>query len=176
VRNINKMERTILQLLQYNTIISASQYAQYYFSLRHAVRAPAPRAGDDSSEAGGDSDTSGTLGAGRGGGQTRPTAGADDNFRSKYFMAIAVAGSSRLQEQSAAVANQQGASGQPHIPTVQPTDGFPPLDGWGIPPDAASAMATTRAPMPVKPHRNADDDDDDWASRLFALGGMASSL
>ena len=35
------MERAILQLLQYNTIISASQYASYYFSLRHTVRAPA---------------------------------------------------------------------------------------------------------------------------------------
>ena len=38
VRNINRMERSILQLLEYNTIISASQYAQYYFSLRHEVR------------------------------------------------------------------------------------------------------------------------------------------
>ncbi|KAJ1633889.1 hypothetical protein T492DRAFT_866047 [Pavlovales sp. CCMP2436] len=36
VRNVNKLERTILELLQYDTIISSSQYAQYYFSLRQA--------------------------------------------------------------------------------------------------------------------------------------------
>ena len=44
VRNINKMERSILQLLQYNTIISASQYAQYYFSLYRARGDANPRA------------------------------------------------------------------------------------------------------------------------------------
>lgn len=40
-RNINQMEVTYLQLLKYNVLVSASQYASYYFSLRHAVRAPA---------------------------------------------------------------------------------------------------------------------------------------
>jgi hypothetical protein len=32
------MELAYLKLLEYNTIISSSQYAQYYFSLRHALR------------------------------------------------------------------------------------------------------------------------------------------
>ena len=37
------MELAYLKLLEYNTIISSSQYAQYYFSLRHALRqAPSP--------------------------------------------------------------------------------------------------------------------------------------
>ena len=138
VRNINKMERAILQLLQYNTIISASQYASYYFSLRHTVRAPAEyarRPGEETeNEAEVGAATSGVpapaaaaaaaaLGANspeRGSHGTplglesanTPSSLTDDNFRSKYFMAIAVAGSSRLQEQSAAVANQQGSSSQ----------------------------------------------------------------
>ena len=38
VANINRMERAYLQLLDYNTIISPSQYATYYFSLRAASR------------------------------------------------------------------------------------------------------------------------------------------
>ena len=38
LRNINRMELAYLKLLEYNTIISSSQYAQYYFSLRHALR------------------------------------------------------------------------------------------------------------------------------------------
>eukprot|EP00900_Chrysochromulina_parva_P020366 jgi/Chrpa1/2963/Chrysochromulina_OHIO_Genome00013544-RA len=46
VRNINRMERAYLTRLEYNTIISASQYAQYYFSLRHSVRAPTPKGVD----------------------------------------------------------------------------------------------------------------------------------
>ena len=39
-RNINRMEISYLQLLKYNVLVSASQYATYYFSLRHTVRAP----------------------------------------------------------------------------------------------------------------------------------------
>ena len=35
---MNRMELAYLKLLEYNTIISSSQYAQYYFSLRHALR------------------------------------------------------------------------------------------------------------------------------------------
>ena len=38
LRNINRMELAYLKLLEYNTIISSSRYAQYYFSLRHALR------------------------------------------------------------------------------------------------------------------------------------------
>jgi len=38
LRNINRMELAYLKLLEYNTIISSSQYATYYFSLRHALR------------------------------------------------------------------------------------------------------------------------------------------
>mmetsp|Transcript_13544 Transcript_13544/g.28692 ORF Transcript_13544/g.28692 Transcript_13544/m.28692 type:complete len:138 (-) Transcript_13544:180-593(-) len=112
VRNINRMERAYLQLLQYNTIISASQYAQYYFSLRNVVRQPAgagtvaptmhhrssldagsarPSATRSSSSMVGDHAKGGAAGSGR------------DNFRSKYFMTLNVPAMSKLQEQSAAV-------------------------------------------------------------------------
>lgn len=124
VRNINKMERAMLTLLQYNTMVSPSQYASYYFSLRVAARAPGTGAGDNDSDSptGGDDDSrhggggepgegasaedgSGSFSFTRGGG------GGGDNFRSKYLMAIQVAGSSRLQEQTAAVADHPGGKG-----------------------------------------------------------------
>ena len=112
VRNINRMERSYLQLLQYNTIVSASQYAQYYFSLRHTVRVPnhlddggeQPLDAEDEEDAddanGGNSDRRSRASDGGGGGA------ANDNFRSKYFMALSVPAASRLQEQSAALAHQ----------------------------------------------------------------------
>lgn len=201
VRNINKMERAILQLLQYNTIVSASQYAQYYFSLRHAVRTPGPRAGDDTSEAA-ENESSGRItgfnGVGDGGDASSSRTNPSGNFRSKYFMAIAVAGSSRLQEQSAAVANQQGASSQLDVPPHHALDDA--LGYEDLPPDelvtsAASAALTATAgtagssshghaptaqpppPQPVPIRKKAfADDDDDWGTQLFSNGGMASSL
>lgn len=102
VRNINRMERSYLDLLNYNTIISASQYAQYYFSLRHTVRAPSPR-----SDASGPSDDEARAADASAAHAPRVAPGRrGDNFRSKYFMAINVPSSARLQEQSAALANQ----------------------------------------------------------------------
>ena len=105
-----------LQLLQYNTIISASQYAQYYFSLRNVERQPLPS-----------EPRRGSLGAGRQsaisrssadvGGVAMPSAlqGSRENFRSKYFMTLNVPAMSRLQEQTAAVGRStqipQSASG-----------------------------------------------------------------
>mmetsp|Transcript_36009 Transcript_36009/g.81717 ORF Transcript_36009/g.81717 Transcript_36009/m.81717 type:complete len:315 (-) Transcript_36009:146-1090(-) len=110
VRNINRMERAYLQLLQYDTIISASQYAQYYFSLRHVERQPSsqPQRGSvDASNSGLHSMTSQPVSshseAAVGGGRA-----AQDNFRSKYFMALNVPGAARLQEQSAVVGQSNG--------------------------------------------------------------------
>uniref|UniRef100_A0A7S2MMN2 Cyclin N-terminal domain-containing protein n=1 Tax=Haptolina brevifila TaxID=156173 RepID=A0A7S2MMN2_9EUKA len=106
VRNINRMEKAYLQLLQYNTIISASQYAQYYFSLRHTVRAPSRNADDSATS---DEKTRDAMQSKEGGGvSTGP--GRGDNFRSKYFIALNVPSSARLQEQSAALANARVSS------------------------------------------------------------------
>ena len=111
VRNINRMERAYLTLLQYNTIISASQYAQYYFSLRHTVRMPsrpaesATIAEEADSHAGGDEPPGDAPPGGTGGSER-----SGDNFRSKYFMAINVPSSARLQEQSAALAEHKKAA------------------------------------------------------------------
>ena len=196
VRNINKMERHLLQLLQYNTIISASQYAQYYFSLRHAVRMPAPSRTpvEDTSEASNEASPSeGSPGSGSNddsmhGGNLLAGDPATDNFRSKYFMAIAVAGSSRLQEQSAAVANQQQAGSSWPSSMDSLAGDFTATGGRcsasasadsvsGGAPEIAPQTLTLQKPVPVKPRPgDDDDDDDDWSSRLFARGGMASSL
>ena len=45
-------------------------------------------------------------------------------------------------------------------------------------PEIAPQTLTLQKPVPVKPRPgdDDDDDDDDWSSRLFARGGMASSL
>ena len=186
VANINRMERAYLQLLDYNTIISPSQYATYYFSLRAAsrqqeqaersrqgsradlsqlldspyasrrdsrlasldasrhelegvLRGPRPPRGG-SGAGGGSGAELGVDWAGAAAGEHSPkkatahapaaaaaaiaaaaaaasaaastapnalklaTAKRHDNFRSKYFLAINVPGSSRLQAQSAALA------------------------------------------------------------------------
>jgi hypothetical protein len=100
VRNINRMERQILTLLQYNTIISASQYAQYYFSLRHTVRVPEMLADDGFGENSVGRTSTGDTGGG-------------DNFRSKYFMAISVGAPSKLPAQSAAVASSRRQEVEP---------------------------------------------------------------
>jgi len=138
VRNINRMERAYLTRLEYNTIISASQYAQYYFSLRHSVRAPTPKGVDavleddfeavetgargaaDGAEPGrGRSESfdqkaplhtssgSGGRGSSGGGSGSGGGGGVGDNFRSKYLNRLAVPNAARLQEQSAALAEQK---------------------------------------------------------------------
>lgn len=95
IRNINRMERAYLTLLQYNTLISASQYAQYYFSLRHAVRQPAAFWGED------DTPRDPTTGATRERSESEEGPNLSGNFRSKYFLALNVTDSSReLQEKS----------------------------------------------------------------------------
>lgn len=124
IRNINSMERAYLQLLEYNTIISASQYAQYYFSLRHAVRQ------HDSTSSARNPAGGSTLVPGNqkvpSAGTIVPTAGqGTDNFRSKYFMAINVPGAVRLEEQSAALA-QNGPGGQLHDYTSFRRENFLP--------------------------------------------------
>jgi len=84
-RNINQMERSYLQLLQYNTIISASTYASYYFSLRTAaVSAPTAAA-------------AATAGRGR-------AAASADNFRRKYLMTLNVPAPSKMEQQTMAIA------------------------------------------------------------------------
>merc|ERR1712032_503158 len=100
VPNINRMERAYLSLLQFNTIVSASQYASYYFSLRAALRNPAPREPTAASGA-------------RNGNNNLPSGHNRENFRSRYYMAISVAGPSKLQEKSAAIAQQSGAHARP---------------------------------------------------------------
>ena len=194
------MELAYLKLLEYNTIISSSQYAQYYFSLRHAVPAPRGARGDEN---GSDSRESSSHG-GVGGKTDAPSAGSpNDNFRSKYFMAIAVAGSSRLQEQSAAVAGglQKGVGLGPRSQSQM----MPPhhaLDDalWGMTSRAGSEQGSEvtgtasidtgpspsppaeepprRSPPPAqKPMdiQRVNDDDDSWGLQLFAPG-RASSL
>lgn len=84
-RNINQMERAYLQLLQYNTIISASQYASYYFSLRTAAL-----------------QTPSTLTSGSG--STKRPPGTDNNFRRKYFMTLNVPSASTIERKTMAVA------------------------------------------------------------------------
>jgi hypothetical protein len=86
-RNINQMERAYLQLLQYNTIISASQYASYYFSLRTAALShPAASAAGEPAAA--------RRAAGRGG----------DNFRRKYLMTLNVPSASKIEQKTMAAA------------------------------------------------------------------------
>lgn len=105
LRNINRMERAFLQLLQYDTIISASQYASYYFALRaaharqqEAARAEALRASTRTSPTSANTPTAAVpVNYGGGGG----------NFRSKYLMAVHVPGGSRLQERSSAIAQKE---------------------------------------------------------------------
>ena len=128
------MERAYLTRLEYNTIISASQYAQYYFSLRHSVRAPTPKGVDAVLEDDFEAVETGARGAadgaepgrgrsesfdqkaplhtssGSGGGGSRGSGsggGVGDNFRSKYLNRLAVPNAARLQEQSAALAEQK---------------------------------------------------------------------
>jgi len=114
VRNINRMERAYLQLLQYNTIISASQYAQYYFSLRNVQRQPTVAGGLGQGHRGSvdsglarQNDSSRSSSA-TGDAAVGAAASSRDNFRSKYFMALNVPGAAKLQEQSAAVGHSNG--------------------------------------------------------------------
>jgi len=122
LRNVNRMERAYLQLLQYNTIISSSQYAQYYFSLRHAAKQAASGRGVDrehSNNSRGSRDSPmkamGPAAAAPTSAPGAPPGASRDNFRSKYFMAINVPSAARLQDKSAAVA-QQGATNSKPIP------------------------------------------------------------
>ena len=115
VRNINRMERAYLTLLQYNTIISASQYAQYYFSLRHTVRVPSPppqapaAAGGASRPEEGEGGLSASSSRSTGGGAAGGAAGSQ-NFRAKYLMQLHVGATARIQEQSAALAQAKHSS------------------------------------------------------------------
>jgi len=126
VPNINRMERAYLELLQYNTIISASQYASYYFSLRATIRQlnSGDSLFDEEEEPEGNSSyayrtTTGTRRSSYNGNLH----GGGGNFRNKYFMAINVAGSSKLQDRSAAVARQQ-ASRNKEIPSNKHNEDF----------------------------------------------------
>jgi len=126
LRNINRMELAYLKLLEYNTIISSSQYAQYYFSLRHALR-QIPSVSSIQSNLhsldGGPVATPPTPQrvvrraalvtdepARTEHSPPGPAAGSaisrtgSYNFRSKYFMAINVPGAARLQAQTPALA------------------------------------------------------------------------
>ena len=107
LQNINRMERAILQLLQYNTIVSSSMYASYYFALRAAARhhEAGTRRGRVHRT---DADPPGTPA----GGARR--AGTSENFRSKYYMAISVPGASRLHDRSAGFTQQP----PPPLPAV----------------------------------------------------------
>ena len=113
------MERAYLQLLQYNTIISSSQYAQYYFSLRHAAKQAASGRGADRTDSRNSRDSPmkamGPAAAAPTSAPGAPPGASRDNFRSKYFMAINVPSAARLQDKSAAVA-QQGATNSKPIP------------------------------------------------------------
>ncbi len=98
IRNINRMERTYLQLLQYDTIISSSTYAQYYFSLRHAVRSTTPvpavtrsRVNSFGNEPG---DWSAAV-ADRHASETEQQ--QQQNFRTKYLMALNLPSASKPQ-------------------------------------------------------------------------------
>ena len=114
MRHVRSLTARTSQLLQYNTIISASQYAKYYFSLRHAVRQhmqdslqhvahPGTLArGVSAFNCAHDSREQHSIPLG---GSMRDA----DNFRSKYFIAINVPGAARLQEQSAKVLPQEGS-------------------------------------------------------------------
>ena len=107
LQNINRMERAILQLLQYNTIVSSSMYASYYFALRAAARqheAITRRGRIQRNDADAGAPT----------GSARP-AGTSENFRSKYYMAISVPGASRLHDRSAGF-TQQPAPPAPAVP------------------------------------------------------------
>jgi len=90
VRNVNKLERCVLELLQYDTIISSSQYAQYYFSLRQASmnahEEHRPRKSDAIPSRGG------------------------DNFRTKLMMSVGVPAANRMRMRSVTLANHEGAS------------------------------------------------------------------
>ena len=118
------------QLLQYNTIISASQYAKYYFSLRHSVRVPsrvsAAEVPGEGMPAGDDVQIADASGRMPGSSNTAERAG--DNFRSKYFMAINVPSSARLQEQSAALANHR-ASAAKDVKMMSPV-GIGMIEHW----------------------------------------------
>ncbi len=121
-RNVNQMERAFLQLLTYNTIITASQYASYYFSLRAASRSRALQRGEAAERAGGGRNeaipvveaTAASLAEGGAAQNTRikhhasdsfnerregpfSKPSADENFRSKYFMSLNISGAARLE-------------------------------------------------------------------------------
>jgi hypothetical protein len=91
LRNVNMLERTILELLQYDTIISSSQYAQYYFSLRQAsLRQQQTRTLSEADSI-----------------PSKP----DDNFRTKLMMRVGVPASNKLRtrSQTAHIAPQHAA-------------------------------------------------------------------
>jgi len=97
VPNINSMERACLELLQYNTIISASQYASYYFLLRTAARKLHQAQQNGRATAGERTQPT----------NPRPTAAVStgrNNFRSKYFNAINLTGTSTEREPTAPIA------------------------------------------------------------------------
>ena len=107
-KNINQMERAFLQLLQYNTIISSSQYASYYFSLRAASHAyhskelgrarsrnsPVALRESRSLSLKPDADTTSST-------YKMTASSVHGNFRSKYYMSLHVSGSSKLEQQTA---------------------------------------------------------------------------
>merc|ERR1712087_34317 len=103
VPNINSMERACLDLLQYNTIISASQYASQYFLLRTEARKlhQVPQNGRNPN--GGRNQPA----------NPRPTAAVAtgrENFRSKYFNAINLTGTSSDREAPAPIARSPESS------------------------------------------------------------------
>ena len=113
-RNINRMEVCYLQLLKYNVLVSASQYASYYFSLRHTVRVPELTAGAIANSVFPAADAVSKDGGGRGqwsgatavastspssNGSPRPVGhSSSTNFRSKYLMAVNVPAPGWLQQ------------------------------------------------------------------------------
>ena len=127
VRNINRMEKSYLQLLQYNTIISASQYAQYYFSLRHAVRAPSPKSDDAALS---DAETRVSEGTHAAAPMPIGTSGTarGDNFRSKYFIALNVPSSARCVlgsgRASGGAGHQAGRWTELHVPSLSVSFSF----------------------------------------------------
>lgn len=144
-RNINQMERAYLQLLQYNTIISASQYASYYFSLRTAALQQPAAPGNGEAASGG-----GRRAAGRGG----------DNFRRKYLMTLNVPSASNLEQKTRAVA---GA-----VPGAQEDT------GGGGPPAAAGSNGATASRAAVQLSKEVAITRTHGSMEMHGFGGLPS--
>ena len=182
-RNINRMEISYLQLLKYNVLVSASQYATYYFSLRHTVRAaevpasaaiaadalqveqaasalrPAHEAAmqQQQHQPGTTPEAVGSAGSAGSFSAGRPVGGGGaDKFRNKYLMAINVPAPGWQKHLDDAASPQRPSKG------VHP--GLQPL---------RTAMSFVQPPAAIVGRMRAQSDDD---SPMRRQGSMRRAL